>query len=226
MAKVQSQWVTLDHVYFKISYDPKLRVPRYVKYVLTALDVKNKNAKRKNKFKIDPMLVNKNIPYVIPSEYAKSGYDKGHMAPSADFSRNQEANDLTFVMSNMMPQTPNLNRDSWRRLEDKVRGWACGEERIIVITGPVIEDSLPTLKSGLPIPKQFFKIVIDDTSPRKVIAFLYNQSDQGDVLENRIAKVTDIENKIHEHFESEVPVEDQGIFNEPGHLSEWASCKP
>lgn len=72
----------------------------------------------------------KGIPFVVPAEYAKTGYDQGHMAPAADFAWNQDASNTTFVMSNIAPQTPNLNRDSWKRLEDKVRKWACGEKKL------------------------------------------------------------------------------------------------
>lgn len=196
----------IDHKFFKIVYDPQLRLAKYVSYDLKSEDLKKKSFKRKDRFREDPFLLKMQLPSVKPSEYAKTGYDKGHLAPSADFSWDEKANDLTFVMSNMAPQKPGLNRDSWRRLEEKVRGWACGENHVTVITGPIIIKSLPRLKSGLVIPNEFFKIVIDQTPPRKFIAFVYQQSDKGDVLLQRSVPLQKIENatklSFNKFFES------------------------
>lgn len=213
---------TLDHKYFKIVYDTRKRLAKYVTYELKAEQLRQPKAKRRNKFKPDPILVKRKLPFVDPSEYARSGYDRGHLAPAADFSWSQEAQDRTFVMSNMVPQKPNLNRDAWRRLEEKVRRWACGEERITVVTGPVLgkeTNRLPKLKSGLLVPQQFFKIVIDETPPKKSIAFVFSQSDKGDVIEQRKVAVSALSNVSGVHLPA-------GILNRPGlrspaNLEEW-----
>lgn len=213
--------VVLDHKFFKIFYNKKFRLAKYVQYTMTADQLKVPVGKRKNKFIVDPLLVEMKLTPVQPSEYKYSGYDQGHLAPSADFIWSQEANDITFVMSNMAPQKPNLNRDACRRLEEKVRKWGCGEERIIVLTGPILEDKLETLKSGLSIPKQFFKVIIDDTPPRKVLTFIYNQSDKGDLLTQRMVKFKDLKEKTGINFESTVPHKDRDIFNRTIALSDW-----
>lgn len=118
----------IDHKYFKIAYNQSKRLAEYVTYQLTAAQLRQSSADRNNKFIPDPYLVDNNIPYVVTSEYTKSGYDRGHLAPSADFVWNQDANNMTFVMSNMVPQLPGLNRDAWKRLEDQVRKWAVGRD--------------------------------------------------------------------------------------------------
>lgn len=219
--------IMIDHQYFKIAYNSKKRLAEYVTYQLTADHLKSKSAERNNKFIPDPYLVDKNIPYVITAEYAKSGYDRGHLAPSADFAWNQEANNMTFVMSNMAPQTPGLNRDAWKRLEDQVRKWACGEEKITVITGPVLTNNLPTLKSGLEIPQEFFKIVIDETAPKKTIAFLYHQTDKGNVLSERVVPMNNIEKATGITFNQDFPELRNEKMRVPASLNEWkeADCR-
>ena len=133
---------------------------------------------------------------VNPKDYIHSGYDRGHMAPSADFLWSQRANDETFVMSNMVPQTPNLNQKAWSKLEAQVRRWGCGEKKITVITGPILEDNLPKLLSGIPIPRKFFKVIVDETPPKKTIAFIYDQYDAvGTKYVDRIASIDDITGK-------------------------------
>lgn len=189
------QAVTIDHKYFTITYDQETRLAKYVVYKLTAEQLKKKKASRKNKFIPDPILVEQGIPFVMPTEYSHSGYDQGHLAPAADFAWDQKANDITFVMSNMAPQTPGLNRDAWRRLEERVRKWACGEGELTVITGILTFYETKRLKSGLRIPQKFYKIIIDETSPRKAIAFVYDQTDKGEVAMKRIISVAQIEKK-------------------------------
>lgn len=217
--------VMIDHKYFKISYNTERRLAQYVTYQLTADQLRAKNASREDKFIPDPLLKKKNIPYVLPSEYIKTGYDRGHLAPSADFSWDQQANDMTFVMSNMVPQKPKLNRDAWKRLEDKVRKWACGEEKITVVTGPILVAGLPRLKSGLEIPQHFFKIIIDETPPKKIISFIYHQEDKGDVLAERMVPMNKVESSTGVAFSKTFPI-DSIDARRPASLNEWkeADC--
>ena len=58
---------------------------------------------------------------VRPTDYTGSGYDRGHIAPSADRTRNEADNSSTFLMTNMMPQVPEVNRGVWGDLEDYCR---------------------------------------------------------------------------------------------------------
>lgn len=219
--------VMIDHKFFQIAYDPKHRMARYVVYQLTAEQVSHKDAGRKDKFIVDPILQKKGLPLVEPDEYLKTGYDRGHLAPSADFSWNQEANDKTFVMSNMAPQLPGLNRGAWKRLEEKVRRWACGEKKVSVITGPILSPGLPKLKGGLEIPQDFFKIVIDETPPTKVISFLYHQTDKGDVMNERVVSIEGLGKSAGIAFDEEFPLIKAQGQRMPASANEWkeADCQ-
>lgn len=221
-----SNVVVVDYIHFQIAYNPEKRLAEYVTYELTSEKLKIKKAKRTNKFIADPLLIEKKLPYVTPAEYTRSGYDRGHLAPSADFAWDQEVNDSTFVMSNMVPQAPNLNRDAWRRLEDKVREWACGEGKITVITGPVFAANDSKLKSGLIVPQKFFKIIIDETPPKKSLTFLYDQADKGDVLLKRMVPVENVEAMTGIAFNKNYPELKNGRSRIPASLDTWkeADC--
>lgn len=185
--------VILDHKFFKVHYDPQIRLARYVEYTLKKENLLEKRGKRRNKFIPDPILVDSNLPFVTTKEYTRTGFDRGHLAPSADFTFSQEANDLTFVMSNIAPQTPLLNRGVWKNLEEQVRFWACGEEKLTIITGPIFHGNDPMLPGGLRIPQRFFKIVIDETPPRKTIAFIHHQKDPKTTMPYREFPVSEVE---------------------------------
>jgi len=58
---------------------------------------------------------------VRPSDNTGSGYNRGHIAPSADRTRNEADNSSTFLMTNMRPQVPEFNRGVWGGLEEYCR---------------------------------------------------------------------------------------------------------
>src|SRR5437867_2127558 len=62
-----------------------------------------------------------NFYKVGASEYSGSGFDRGHLCPSADRTDSTNDNDMTFLMSNMMPQAPDNNRITWESLETYCR---------------------------------------------------------------------------------------------------------
>ena len=93
---------------------------------------------------------------VTPSVYSRSGYDKGHIAPSGDRTTSAQDNSETFLMTNMMPQTPDNNRHTWEGLEKYCRTLAKrGKE---LIAGPY--GSQGTLKSQVTIPQSTWKVVV------------------------------------------------------------------
>uniref|UniRef100_A0A0S1MJC7 Endonuclease n=1 Tax=Phakopsora pachyrhizi TaxID=170000 RepID=A0A0S1MJC7_PHAPC len=72
------------------------------------------------------------------SDYFRSGYDRGHMAPAADAKRSQKAMDETFILSNISPQVgEGFNRDYWAHLENYVRRLTSSFEDVYVFTIPL-----------------------------------------------------------------------------------------
>lgn len=203
-----SDLVALDHKYFVINYDKKYRLARSITYTLTDSQLKaSRPGTRKDSFRQDEILKKLKLPLVKVDEYKNTNYDKGHLANSADFTFSDEANRSTFVMSNMVPQTGHLNRDAWGALEDQVRLWACGEQKVTIISGPILKPNLKTLPSGLAIPEEFYKIIIDETPPHKMLAFIYTQADNKTVTpKDRAITLTALKQKTsHQLATKEIP---------------------
>lgn len=107
-----------------------------------------------------------------PGVYVGSGFDRGHMAPSGDMQFSLRAQKESFLMGNIVPQVPRVNRGEWKRLESEVRGMVAPQleqylqryRPVYVITGPIfsIEKSAvtqPISKQELsPIPVAFYKV--------------------------------------------------------------------
>ena len=120
-----------------------------------------KNASRSNDFRPDPEISTGSAEL---SDYRRSGYDRGHLAPAADFAYSESAMSETFYMSNMTPQAPAFNRDIWQKLEAQVRVWAAKYGRAYVVTGPVLaappEDYDTIGENKVVVPRAFYKVVL------------------------------------------------------------------
>lgn len=94
-------------------------------------------------------------------DYARSGFDRGHMTPSGDMPDGQ-AQQQSFSLANMVPQAPELNRGVWVRIESGVRRLAEREGELYVVTGPVFEGAdLQVLNGRVLVPTSTFKAVYD-----------------------------------------------------------------
>lgn len=75
---------------------------------------------RQNDFRPDPGLP-RQFYQVSPQSYAGTGFDKGHNCPSGDRTATLDDNSATFLMSNMVPQAPHNNQQTWAHLEEYTR---------------------------------------------------------------------------------------------------------
>jgi len=131
-----------------------------------------------------------------PDDYAKSGYDKGHMVPDADLSYSLRTEQESFLMSNMSPQLPNLNRGIWKHLEASTRAWAWNRKhKITVYSGNVykIGTSKTIGKNKVIVPDHLFKIVVDNET-KEVLAFMFPQIERQEIdLQKKLTSVATIE---------------------------------
>jgi endonuclease G len=161
----------VEHAYFTLSYNEKTEQADWVAYKLTKSNLSNAKFKRKDNFRSDPDVKTKSASL---QDYKGSGYDRGHLAPAADFTWTEQGLDDSFFMSNMSPQDPGFNRGIWKKLEGKVRTWANSNEKIYVVTGPVYKGQSEKIgKNKVAVPDKYFKIILDLTGKEvKGIAFI------------------------------------------------------
>lgn len=140
---------------FSVLYSDKLKDPVISAQHLTADDVKGSlQLKRKDAFHSEPK-----VPKQFEStqkDYAKSGYDMGHMTAAGD-ARNAQEQFETFSLANMTPQLPDLNRKAWRMMEEAVRKQVLAEGDAWVVTGMV--PGTKTIGSGVNVPSVIWKAV-------------------------------------------------------------------
>jgi endonuclease G, mitochondrial len=125
-------------------------------------------AVRQDVFKPDPDLPT-GWYRVTTGNYTGTGFDRGHICPSDDRDGTQTDNDATFYMTNMMPQSPNLNRITWERLEAYCRTLVTQGNECYIVAGPAGQGGegsnsttiFSTLDNGhITIPESCWKVVI------------------------------------------------------------------
>jgi endonuclease G len=141
--------------------------------------------------------------------YKGSGYDHGHICPSADRLYSSEANIQTFYLTNMQPQRHIFNAGIWEKMEEKLRSWMStgskAEDTLYVCKGgtidavPGVTDNpiLTTLANGLIVPKYFFVALLRRSSAGyKALAFWVEHTDDdrtNDPLCNYVISVRELE---------------------------------
>lgn len=93
------------------------------------------------------------------SDYQRSGFDRGHMAPSGDMPT-RAADEESFSLANIVPQARRLNQGTWSKLEGMVRNMALESGEVHVVTGPMFEgQTIRSLKGRVLIPTSTWKAV-------------------------------------------------------------------
>lgn len=172
-------------------HDDAARIPVVVEYVLTPEHAVG-CLPRSNAFATDKSLTDG----ASPKEYSKSGYDIGHQANDGDNRWNSQAEEDSFILSNMAPQLPGFNRGIWKKLEDQTRGWVISRQHSIqVITGPVYDrkqDSTLKGQGRVTIPHAFFKVLIDTTTNEYLVYLLKHESSDAE-LETFRTSIADVQ---------------------------------
>lgn len=155
----------IHHSALSLVYNEKHEQAKWVAHIITP-DVKDGNVSRTNDFRQDSLVTTKTA---VKKDYWNSGFDRGHLAPSADFRWSHRALSESYYYSNMSPQRPELNRQSWAKLENAVRDYVItNNEQVYVVTGAILSEDLPTIgENGVSIPELYFKVVMDYTGTEK-----------------------------------------------------------
>ena len=204
---------------FAVGYSNKYRQAVWVSYILSAENLALPQLKRGGKFQADPAV--RRDP-VHSGEYVRSGFDRGHLAPAADMTYSFETMRNSFYMTNISPQLPACNRGIWKRLETQVRRWAVREGELYVITGPIFDRKPVRMgRRGLPVPAAFYKVILDLSPPRKMIAFIIPNAGSRRRLPGFVTTVDAVEALTGCDFFANLDDEEEEALESVSEFSAW-----
>ncbi len=174
LPKLQAGETVVYHSAYALVYAEPYEQAKWVAHIILP-DVVNGNEGRSNDFRPDDQVSTGSAveaDYFLKSMQADSsfkydafGYDRGHLAPSADFRYSKKALSESYLYSNMSPQLAKFNRGRWAELEDLVRQYVVrNKTQLYVVTGPVLKPGLPKIERGVnrvTIPEKYWKVVLD-----------------------------------------------------------------
>ena len=199
---IRGELLTADstHAYicrraYLVYSDEVAKLPEWVSYTLTPEHAVGCEV-RSNAFAADDTLPEGGR--AKPADYVGSGFDMGHIAPDGDMRWDPDVERESFMLSNMTPQRPGLNRGLWKLLETAVRAGAYESGHTYLIYAGPVYDVATDKKIGtdqVDVPTGFYKIVVD-TVTGQYVAFLFPQAgDLGNDLESVHTMLTNVEAK-------------------------------
>ncbi|MDO9255885.1 MAG: DNA/RNA non-specific endonuclease [Bacteroidales bacterium] len=146
-----------------LSYSNTKHTPNWTSWHLYSADIGS--AARQDDFRSDATLPTAWYK-VTASEFSGSGFDRGHMCPSADRTSTVANNSATFLMTNMIPQSPNNNQIPWANLENYTRSLVTAGNEVYIVSGPAGQGGTgsvgyaTTVGNGVVVPAQTWKIIV------------------------------------------------------------------
>lgn len=158
-------------------YNPATHQPDWVYWQLTPARLEGDASRQGVGFAEDDEVAE---PRVTTYDYMRSGYDRGHQCPAADNRWSQEAMNQSFLLTNICPQSPKLNKYEWNRLESQCRDWANEYGSVYIVCGPLFSVSSHKRigqSVKIPVPSAFFKVILVLGDSPKAIGFVYQNID-------------------------------------------------
>jgi endonuclease G, mitochondrial len=196
---------------YAMSYNREKGGPNWVSWHLAASDLGDVD--RCDCFAPDALLPSG--WQIRPNDYQGSGYDRGHLCPSGDRTDSRDNNAPTFVMSNMLPQTAELNRHVWEKLESYSRSQVKAGDELYIIAGGYGEQE--RIKGKVVVPTHCWKIVLSlpegqgdlsriDEDTRVIAVDIPNEKGiEADTWQKYIVTVNDLERSTGYRFFTALP---------------------
>ncbi|MFN8395103.1 MAG: DNA/RNA non-specific endonuclease [Bacteroidia bacterium] len=222
------------HSCMALVYDEAHEQAKWVAHIVSP-DIVEGRITRSNDFRIDPAIKtgsSEEADYFLKTakpdgtfDYDGFGYDRGHLAPSADFRWSLKALSESYYYSNMSPQLPEFNRELWSDLEAKVRGYIFQHPgaRLFVVTGPVLDANPSRIDRGVhkvAIPKAFFKVIADVENGR-AIGFIVPQPSTETLLKTFAMPIDEVESLTGLDFFSSLPDDLEAKLESQKELKDW-----
>lgn len=198
-------------------------------------DIATGNEGRSNDFRPDPKVKNGtavDADYFIRKKNANDkkysydgfGYDRGHLAPSADFRYSKTALSESYYYSNISPQVAALNRGRWSDMEDALRKYVIRNDvPVYVVTGGILHTQLQKIEKGVnkvSIPEYFFKVAID-VKNQKSIAFIMPNKACEKHLMHYVVSIDSVEKISGINFFYKLPDSLQQALEEKSNVYAW-----
>lgn len=205
---------------YTASYNHELKLPNWVAWHLTA-DHTNGPFKRKGRAFTEDEEVEE--PRANTYDYQRSGYDRGHMCPSADNRWSEQAQADCFLLTNICPQLHALNDGDWRILEEQCRDWADDWGDLYIVCGPVLTRQRHKRigKNKVTVPEAFFKVIVCLRGEPRGIGFIYRNDARRRLQTQYVNSIDEVERITGIDFFASLPDQIEDKVESQARLEDW-----
>lgn len=173
-SRMQVATTELCYDVFGVMHSGITRTPLWSAEHLTADNLESaKTLSRENSFHPETRLPASSRAEL--SDYARSGYDRGHMAPNGDMP-DRNSQHQSFTLANMVPQDGENNRHLWAGIEAVVRKQASKEGELYVLTGPAFLGGDLRKIGNVLVPSHLYKVVYSPRQRAGIAFFVENRA--------------------------------------------------
>lgn len=207
----------LSNPSYLVDFNDNSMTAFWVHYELLAQETTGP-ASRKDDFRWDARVENS----AYAQSYRGSGFDRGHLKPAGDSKSSSQEMSQSFKMTNIIPQTPSLNRGIWRSLEENVRNWALDYGSVHITTGPSSETTT-TISGQLKAPAACWKAVLRTSPDTSAIAFWFpNDAQVSGQLTSYVVTVDELEERVKVDLFPGLSEEIEDILESNSNVEDWS----
>lgn len=165
----------IDKTFLTICYDYNYKAAKAVSYTLQGDLVNELNINKRPRFKVEKDISTEyRASY---SDYTRSGWDRGHLAPDATFDWSQESLDAAYSLANIIPQAHKVNGTTWVKAERYARFVAVQLGQVNVVNVVKYPNSPKRIgKHGIAVPSGYYKVLY--SSDQSYTRCLYYANDR------------------------------------------------
>lgn len=205
---------------YTVSYNSATRLPNWVAWQLTSAHTSGPYKRGGIDFAEDEEVAE---PRATDNDYYRSGYDRGHMCPSADNKWSETAQRESFLFTNICPQNHSLNAGDWNEMEQQCRRWANEMGSIYIVSGPILyKGKHKTIgKNKVVVPEAFFKVVLCTKGTPKAIGFIYKNQPGNRPKGDYVNTVDEVERITGIDFFPALPDDVEDKVEASADINEW-----
>ena len=205
---------------YTASYNSDTRLPNWVAWQLTAEHTSGPHKRGGIDFAEDEDVPE---PRATDWDYYRSGYDRGHLCPSADNKWSEAAQRESFLFTNICPQNHSLNAGDWNEMEQQCRRWADELGSIYIVSGPILyKGRHKTIgKNKVVVPEAFFKVVLRTGEDPKAIGFIYKNAEGNRPKGDYVNTVDEVERLTGIDFFPSLPDDVEAKVEAAADIADW-----
>lgn len=234
MPEINATDEIICHSAMCLVYSEQHEQAKWVAHIILPDIVKGKES-RSNNFRVDTLIATGSAEekdYFVKVKqpggkykYDGFGFDRGHLAPSADFKWSKKALSESYFYSNMSPQLGDFNRLKWADLEAMFREYVTNhtETQLYIVTGPILYDTLPKIERGtnkVTIPEFYYKVALDLTN-HKAIGFIMPNKKIDYPISSYALPINDIEKVTGINFFYQLPDSLEEVLESQKVIADW-----